>query len=486
MVNSRKIDWIPLGVILFFFLTCIFSYLVLIGKGFSPIDDALRHVAKVVSGKTWDEVLVFRSDYNGQLDTHPGWHAILNGFQKLGFAKDTLLCVSVAIPWIFFFVIFLIFLQRPECWVIVLSSFFLMDPALCMRFFLGRPFLVGMGITAAYLFLWDGDSKPSVAAVIATVVLSTAHVWIHPSWYLLALPLFSVSASGILKKDARTPIYFAVCIFCGIIAGAMLSLHPIDILAQNVQMLRFALFGDQPALVTEFQPYFYREGIVAILIIALFSRLLVHSWPGIDWRHPAIIMAFLGFGMGHFIERFWCDWGFAGALVWLCLDLQGLMKQKMGERQLSRIVTTGTASILLVVIVSASVGLFPQLNIAINVSNIQKTYEEDKSWFPGDGGIVYSNAMSTFYRLFYSLPHGNWRYILGFEPGLMPKEDKMICFSDPYGGEYEKWVKKMKPEDRLVIFEERISKDKIEKHPVLGRLEWRFLMTNYLLGRLKR
>jgi hypothetical protein len=487
MVNSKKNDWISLGVVVFFFLAFIFSYLGLIAKGFSPIDDALRHVAKVVSGKSWDEILVLRPDYNGKLDTHPGWHTILSVFYWLGLGKDALICVSVAIPWVIMFGIFIAFLKRPECLVIILSVFFLMDPGLCIRFFWGRPFLVAMDMTMAYLFLWGGKEniKPSGALLIITIVLSAIHVWIHPSWYLLSLPVFSVLVSGILKKDIRTPIYFAICIMSGIIIGALLSWHPIDILRQNIQTLGFAIFGGAPALVPEFQPFVVSAGTVAILTLGLLSRLLVHPWPGIDWRHPAIILTFLGLAMGFFIGRFWSDWGFGGALVWLCLDLQCLMKDRIGERAVSRIVIAGIASLLLAVIVPGLVRLFPQFNIAQDVTMIEKSYEKDKTWFPGDGGIVYSNAMSTFYLFFYTLPHGNWRYILGYEQGLMPEEDREIRYTDPEGS-YERVVKKMKPVDRLVFYGEEINKDKIEKNAVLSRLEWKFVGRNYLLGRMKR
>ena len=31
--------------------------------------------------------------------------------------------------------------------------------------------------------------------------------------------------------------------------------------------------------------------------------------------------------------------------------------------------------------------------------------------------------MTIFYQTFYKNPHGDWRYMLGFEPALMPPED---------------------------------------------------------------
>ena len=34
--------------------------------------------------------------------------------------------------------------------------------------------------------------------------------------------------------------------------------------------------------------------------------------------------------------------------------------------------------------------------------------------------------MSQFYRFFFKYPHGDWRYVLGFEPTLMTAENLAI------------------------------------------------------------
>src|SRR5215469_3644779 len=47
----------------------------IVGYGYLPPDDALRHSAKAVSGKPWSEILVLRPGF--EMDPYPGWHAIL-------------------------------------------------------------------------------------------------------------------------------------------------------------------------------------------------------------------------------------------------------------------------------------------------------------------------------------------------------------------------------------------------------------------------
>ena len=47
----------------------------IISYGFLPMDDALRHAAKTVSGKSWQQILVMRDDF--PIDPSPGWQKIL-------------------------------------------------------------------------------------------------------------------------------------------------------------------------------------------------------------------------------------------------------------------------------------------------------------------------------------------------------------------------------------------------------------------------
>jgi len=49
-------------------------------------------------------------------------------------------------------------------------------------------------------------------------------------------------------------------------------------------------------------------------------------------------------------------------------------------------------------------------------------------WLPEKGGILYSSDMTIFYQTFFKNPNADWRYILGFEPALMPDED-FRCFN---------------------------------------------------------
>ncbi|MFO1498320.1 MAG: hypothetical protein U1G07_08015 [Verrucomicrobiota bacterium] len=73
----------------------------LLNHGVLPPDDALRHAAKAVSGKSWDQILVLRPEIT--LDHNPGWHAILGALHRLaGWNQERLVWFSVlSLFWLF-------------------------------------------------------------------------------------------------------------------------------------------------------------------------------------------------------------------------------------------------------------------------------------------------------------------------------------------------------------------------------------------------
>ncbi len=92
------------------------------------------------------------------------------------------------------------------------------------------------------------------------------------------------------------------------------------------------------------------------------------------------------------------------------------------------------------------------LTMAISLAT---EHPELEGWMPDKGGILYSADMGVFYQTFFKNPTGDWRYMLGFEPALMPADDfetyQSILWNDGDAKAYAPWVEKMKPADRLVI-----------------------------------
>lgn len=107
--------------------------------------------------------------------------------------------------------------------------------------------------------------------------------------------------------------------------------------------------------------------------------------------------------------------------------------------------------------------------------------DEQVSWLPEDGGILYSDNMMVFYNIFYNNPHGPWRYILGFEPIWMPKEDleiyRNIQLSDGKAESFTPWIKKMTEKDRMILIR--------TKEPKTDELEWHETTPTVWSGRVK-
>jgi len=92
--------------------------------------------------------------------------------------------------------------------------------------------------------------------------------------------------------------------------------------------------------------------------------------------------------------------------------------------------------------------------------------------------------MNVFFETFYKNPTAPWRYVLGFEPGLMLPENLAVLrkaqwnFGDSRA--FAPWAQKMRPEDRLIIHATGGAV------PKLPELEWNYAATEIWIGRLPR
>src|ERR1700722_4519276 len=180
-----------------------FIPLKIIKLGFMPMDDALRHVAKTVSGKSWQEILVMRGDF--PIDPSPGWQKILEWVNHASWVQNwqdgpaealvifsvvslMLLVTLCALPW----------LRRPEAWLGGLLAATVFAPACTTRFMRGRPYLLTDFVVMTILLLWSRQAKdsPRKLALILTPILVAASAWIHGSWYMLVLPAAAILFAG--------------------------------------------------------------------------------------------------------------------------------------------------------------------------------------------------------------------------------------------------------------------------------------------------
>ena len=480
MLSYSVKRYVPLAVWIAVVFTIVVIPLKIIGYGFLPMDDALRHAAKAVSGKTWQQILVMRDDF--QIDPSPGWQAILQWVHNWqNCSAETLVVFSVialmllvtlsALPWF----------RRPEAWLAALFAAAIFIPACTTRFARGRPYLLTDAVLITILFLWSRqeDDRPRRAALIFTPLLVAASAWIHGSWYLLCLPGAAILFAGF----RRSAICYGGCWLAGSFLGCALTGHPFEFLFQAVRHMldAFGHFVVNRQLEPEWHPSDGEMSAVLAVVVLLLCRKIFPGRISRKLLNPIFMMMVLGWLLGLKVRRFWWDFGTPAFMVWVALELQEHFENHLSLYSARRLlVTLGIAAGVFLGFTSDRESRW--------TSNLTTEYPTPETsgitgWLPGNGGIIYNSDMDVFYQTFFKNPTADWRYILGFEPGLMRAEDletlrKIQWNHGAAFSAYEPWVKKMRPADRMVL---RASGG---SPPDIPELEWRYAVTGMWIGRL--
>ena len=457
--------------------TLLIASLRITGQGFQPSDDALRHVAKVVSGKQWSEILLVRPEFT--MDSHPGWHAILNSAQKLmDGVPDDLLVFSVIILFFLFTFIPIFFFRRPESWVLALLVMALFSFVPLSRSFYGRPFIFSMFVIVLFSFLWSRirDKRNPWIEVSGYALAAALSTWIHGTWYLLSLPL----ASLLLARQWRVFSLMGLATGVGVVAGAILTERPLAFLYQMVfhALEAFDSYVLVSQLVTEFHP---SDGVPLIIVVFL----LILLWQRVRGENilkkldnPVFFLAGLGWVMGFVAYRFWSDWGWPAITVWLALELESIFEKEIKPFGFKRLAIVVAVCVVLFLALTNDQGGRWTRNLGVPWPKMVEP--DQRPWLPDEGGVLYNDNMTLFYNVFYRNPHGPWRYMLGFEPVWMPKEDltvfRRIQLSPNNAKSYAPWVEKMTKNDRMMLI--RPSRPKIPD------LEWHEVVPTVWSGRL--
>jgi hypothetical protein len=482
--NSSPLDavrrYVPLAVWAIVILVVLAIPLKIIGYGFLPADDALRHAAKAVSGKPWPDILVMGPTF--KIDHNFGWHLLLRQiFLWSKCSTEGLVLFAVvalftlvswsALPW----------LKRPEAWLIALTAAALTTDV-PLRFLIGRPFLVTIAGLLTILFAWQahGSSPPKWWTVLWMAPLIAICTFVHGVWYLWMLPV----AAFFLAGQFRWGLMLIAGWVAGVFLGASLTGHPFESIYQALVMAcrAFGMHTTQRTLVTEFQS---SSGDVLALIL-LGGLLILRQLAGLKARpltsNPAFWLACLAWVLSFKAVRFTEDWGWPALMVLVTCDLQLLLQARFAADSFKRLaLTCGLAAITFLAITNDYNGRW-----TYNLTQQYLTQDNPdlNGWLPEKGGILYSADMTIFYQTFFKNPNADWRYILGFEPALMPDEDFQVYhkimwnFGDAKA--YEPWVKKMRPQDRLVIRGGRGSV------PSSSQLEWEYGVSGIWIGRVPR
>jgi hypothetical protein len=450
--------------------------------GFLPPDDAGRHIAKAISGKSWNEILVMRPEII--TDMWHGWDALLAFLHKhAGLGPDALMAFSMTLCFILFAALPLFFLRRPEAWIAALGVVAVFEPYLLYRVFLGRPFIISSALLAALLFKWEkfAGKKPDWIALGLFTGAMTVNSWLVPTAaYLFCIPLLGFA----LAREWRALARIGICLIIGCIAGYELTGYPFQ-LAQNVFYMVTAA-PDQNLLsrmlVTELMPETANFCFWALITGIIAVRIYRKRWGRAVIDNPVFFNIVCGSLLVFFVGRFWRDWGMIAAFVWIARELQLLSEEFLVFNSRKRFMTVGILTGCFFIILTSDV----QSRWSEGVPRYPLVYEtakeDDKGWFPDSGGIFYNESMAVFYRTIFYNPQAPWRYVLGFEPVLMNPEDlkvfRNIQRSCGALDSYEPWIKKMTSRDRMVFV--------TGAQPPLTALEWKCVNRNTWLGRLPR
>jgi len=441
----------------------------------------MRHVAKAISGLDWDKILVMRE--NIKMDSHPGWHAILTVLHRAAnFSADDLMIFSIVSLFLIFCLIPICFMERPESWIMALLVVGIASREFIYRLTLGRPYIFTMSTVLIFAFLWPRfrDKKiywPGLFLMTISIALST---WVHGLWYMFALPMACLLAA----REWRSGIIFGICAVSGVTIGASLTGHPFLFLGQifNHGIDSFNNHTVTRMLVGEFQPSDGAPLMIAAVLAMLCWRALRNSWNIKTVDNPLFFLAAAGWISGLVVWRFWLDWGLPAICVWIAFEFQDFFKKSLDAHSLRRIVIVSFAALALFLLATGDLGGRWTNNLTNDY--ILSENQDTVPWLPETGGIAYLTDMTIFYQTFYKNPEARWRYVLGFEPTWMKPEDLAILRNIQWNQgafkSFEEWVKKMRPQDRLIV---RYTS---EKAPAISGLEWHYAATNTWIGRLPK
>ncbi len=469
--------YVPLACWMAVLLTAMLICLKILAYGFMPPGDARRHVAKPFAHKPYSEIIVMRPQY--VVDHSPGWEWILGILHRTaGWDEDALISFSVASLALFVLCFPLIWMRHPEAWLAAVLAQTIAIPDLMTRWTQGRPYLLTEGILMAMLFSWskEQDRQPPWWKAALTCLGFALSVWMHGAWYLWIL-LF---AAFFLAQRWRAGLWLAGCWVVGTIVGALLTGQPLAFLQGAVFMAKSIYEEHAPKwlLVGEFQPSTGEFASILTLAIIYLWRQRQNKASSPLFSQPVVWMIAINWILGMTADRFWADWGVAAAIVWMAGEIDQAMPTLWNESSLQRLAACGCIVLPLFLLSSNDMGR--RYTAWMTEPFLDGSNPQLKDWMPGKGGIFYADNMQFFYNTFYKNPQGDWRYMVGFEPALMPPDDLKIYRemhrSEGGAASYEPWIKKMRLQDRLAVAR--------SSQPDLPELDWKEGAHGLWVGRL--
>jgi hypothetical protein len=463
----------------------------ILSYGWTPSDDASRHVAFSTIDTKWSDILVIDEKYD--TDHNAGWHQVLKFLYKYcGLDKQDLMFFSVAGLFLLVNICGLLSAPSAISWCVALLLVLNTDYSIFFRLLSGRPYLVSCASTLIVLFLWSFDSdekapqflKKKWLKYLLTIIALSLGVWIHGSWYLFLLIPLSFFIAGETKKS----LILTGLVLVSTVIGAMLTGDFLHFLYYHFNVT-LSIYSEKTyswLLVSENAQGGQSINWIPFTAIIVFLCMKKCGYKLSNIASDPIFMMVLLCWLGSiWVIRFWVDWGRICLILWLSYRIHDLIKcsYSLKKPRIRYCLTLFIIIGLTLSFINDGGGRYTKeaFNQAIDFYN-ESTLDKLKGWEPQEGGIVYSDSMYCFYQHFYQYPTAKWKYILGFESAIMKKEDRLTLRNIGYSSheeEFAPWVNKMTEKDRLIIAYKLTS----ARFP---QLEWLKGNRNWWIGRLKK
>ena len=443
------------GILVLCLLVFLLVPLRIVSYGYLPPDDALRHAAHAVDGRSWGEIILLNPQFRGDMDSHPGWEDLLRAVHRAtGWSPSGLVDFSVMLAFLTFTVVGLIASGNAPAWLLACAVMSVIEPALFHRLSLGRPVFFSMTGLAVMLFLWTRIRSPRwLVEAAAGFVVFTIDFVMHPTtWYLWLLAVPPLVAC----RRWRSLLLMAGAIVAALAAASLVN-GWYNTLLLPVLVLRLALFQAHVVgtnLVSELQPSGGAYASLGVVALILIGRRLRGANLRAEIFQVDFFLMLAAWMMGLYVLRFWTDWGLPAMVVWLSRQIRdGLDVKPSGlSRPWETVGLVGMAAGILYLGVTANTeGRYTH---ALKSAVLMVPVEEFASKLPADGGVLYSADMGAFYAIYFRMPHATFRFSTAFEPGFMPPEDlkalRAIQSSDGLHA-YKPWFDKMTARDRVFL-----------------------------------
>lgn len=447
-----------------FLFLCLIPFRI-VSTGYVPGDDALRHAAKAVSGRDWSEILVLRPEVT--MDSHPGWHGLLEVVHRAtGADANALVLFSIVALYLAFVLPAVFLMRRPEAWALSLFAFGVLDQKVVTRFASGRPFVLSMAalVVLCLVLARAPSSRHRWRPLAGAALLLGLVIWMHPSWHLFLVPVFAC----LLARRWALAFGLLASLLLGVLVAGLLYGNPLEFVEQSVlhTVLAFGTPAPPGTLAIEFNPGDGAAQVLLGVLLLLLWRYARGRWRPGTVDNPLFLLAATGWLLGWVVVRFWSDWGTPALLVWMAFEFQEVLEEHLPALSTKRLLVALVAGLGALLALSANIR--GQRYAAPELPYLSLTSPDIGSALPDPGGILYTDDMRVFFQLFYHQPTAPWRYIVGYEPALMPREDldtfrKVLSQRTP--ANFAPWTEKMGPEDRLIL-------QSTQGQPRIEELEW--------------